>query len=347
MKRMKGIRLQILISLLIFLVIVSTVAITWTISMSSYKKNSTENHMINNLNYVEKLSSMTEHHLNQMLQTLISIAHFAGTYDISQEDLDGWFLQNRKNFNSTFITDEKGIIQFISPEKIEFEDGIVVTEGAQLTKHTMERLKEEKQAFITEPYRSVSGHLIILLVAPIVDNDTGTFKGAISGSIHLERDNVLVDILGDHRYDESTYVYVVDRNGNLIYHPVAERIWENVLENEVVQKVINGENGSQVVINTENREFLASYAYVPSVGWGIVSQTETMKVNEPVSTLFWRIVSLTIPFLIIVLILSGWLVSTITKPINTLAHYSEQMIHKNSFITDIKLPHLVICNAIR
>lgn len=330
MKFKKGIKLQFLISLLVLFTIVSTVVIDWVISMQSYRETLIEEQKAHNLSYVKKLSNITEHHLDHMLQSVTAIATLASEHEIDQENLESWFSPSRESFNSVFITDENGIIQTISPARIVFEDGAVITKGVQISEDVMKRLEKERKGFISDPYISMSGQLITLLAAPILEPETGKLKGSVVGTIHMLRDNELNNILGDHSYDELTYVYVVDRHGRLIYHPWKERVWQNVLKNEVVQKVINGESGAEFVVNTEGKEFFASYAHVDNVGWGIVSQTATSKIEEPINALFWRIVTLSIPYLIIVLFISAFIVSRITKPIKTLASYSAKMIKNKS-----------------
>lgn len=136
--------------------------------------------------------------------------------------------------------------------------------------------------------------------------------------------------MANHHYDDESYVFVVDREGHLIYHPDSERLGENVRANEVVEKVINEDKGSQIVMNTRGNEFFASYSYLEVADWGIVVQTPTSIIKAPLQRLFWRIVLLTLPFLIVILLISGTIVSTITRPINELAQFSEKALKGNS-----------------
>ncbi|HLS66838.1 MAG TPA: hypothetical protein VK029_07600 [Pseudogracilibacillus sp.] len=52
------------------------------------------------------------------------------------------------------------------------------------------------------------------------------------------------------------------------------------------------------------------------------------KLTEPLSSLLWRIVTLSIPFIIVILIFSAVIVTTITKPIKTLATISITWRHR-------------------
>src|SRR5690625_2508268 len=122
MNKKQGIKLQLLISLLIFFVIASTAIIDASISMYSYKKTLVETHLENNYNYVKKLAGTTEHQLNYMQQNIVAIGEFAGSHTFSQNNLDRWYKANKNYFNSIFMTDDEGTIKIISPEIIEFKD---------------------------------------------------------------------------------------------------------------------------------------------------------------------------------------------------------------------------------
>src|SRR5699024_7633790 len=123
------------------------------------------------------------------------------------------------------------------------------------------------------------------------------------------------------------YVYVVDHHGQLIYHPNPDRIGENVAENKVVQRLLQNESGTQIVTNTESEDYLASFAPVENTKWGIVSQTPLSQIDQALQSVFWQMVTRSSPLLFGISLL-GLLVATIvTKPINKLANYSEEMMH--------------------
>src|SRR5690606_32723901 len=128
--------------------------------------------------------------------------------------------------------------------------------------------------------------LTTLVTSPIIDRSTNEFKGMIAGVIFLESDNVLKCIFGNHQYEGDSYVYVVDQTGKLIYHPDEERLEEDVSQNEVVQKVLQKKEGKQIVVNSRDIEFFASYAYLDVADWGIVVQTKTEVIDEPLQELF-------------------------------------------------------------
>lgn len=200
--------------------------------------------MKSNRTYVEKMSTITDHYLEHMLQNIIVLANLAGNHTLSQTDLEEWFGPNQESFNSIFVTDANGVIDKMTPEDVRFKDGETVSPGLKITIPTFRDVLEQKEPVISEPYRATSGQLITLISAPIFDSRTGEFRGVIAGTIHMKSENVLNYLLSDYIKDEETYVYVVDKTGKLIYHPDRTRLSEDVSENEVVQQLLQGKSGS-------------------------------------------------------------------------------------------------------
>ena len=54
-----------------------------------------------------------------------------------------------------------------------------------------------KKAFISQPYKSVAGNLIVLLSHPIYDKSSN-YIGYIGGSIHLKKQSLFSDVLSRH-----------------------------------------------------------------------------------------------------------------------------------------------------
>lgn len=332
----KGIKLNIIISVLILFVIISTLAIDWFISMNSYKNTLSENHLNNNYNYVQKLKTTASHQLNYMKRNITSIGKDVEIDTFTQENLDNWYEANSRHFNMLLITDENGVIQLISPQKVQISNSLILERGVKLEGELIEQALSELETTISKPGHLIDDKLTTLISSPIYDNDTDEFIGMIAGVIFMKTDNVLKCIFGNHQYENLSYVYVVDREGKLIYHPEEERLEEDVSENKVVQKVLQEKDGSQVVVNSRGIEFFASYGYLEVADWGIVVQTPTDIIEAPLKEMFWRIVMLTLPVIFVILAISSIIVSQITKPLNRLVVFSEKAMQEKNVAQDTK-----------
>jgi len=336
----KGVKLHVVIILLILFIVISTVAINWTVSMNAHKKSITEDHLDGNFNYAKKLTSSTDYQLDYMQKNMIAIGNVAGNTTLQQEDLDNFYRANKDQFNVIFIVDTDGKVEIMSPELVKYGQGTLITKGTLLNSDMIQQALADKKPEISEPYRGTSGQLLTLISAPIFDQETKSYEGLIGGAIDMDRANVLKGILGTHEYDDQSYVYVVDSEGRIIYHPNADRIGDDVSSNEIVTQVLLENEGTMISKNLAGEEFFAGYAYVESTGWGIVVQTPTSIVAKMQKTLFWRMVVISIPFLILILLISGVVISLITRPLNKLAHYSENSLKKEKEYVDGNYLHI-------
>lgn len=153
----KGIKLHVVIGLLIVFIVVSTVSINWFVSKRSYKKALTENYLNSNYNYAKKLTRSTNYQLDYMQKNIEAIGVIAGGYDMTQEDLDTWFMATSSQFNSMFTTDENDIVQFVNPVPSRQNLDAVMTEGMKLESAVIKKALHDQKPFISEPYYGTTG----------------------------------------------------------------------------------------------------------------------------------------------------------------------------------------------
>lgn len=178
-----------------------------------------------------------------------------------------------------------------------------------------------RQPMISEPYVGITGVLLVFISHPIFAHD-GEYLGYVGGSIYLNQENILHRLLGLHPYTDGSYLYVVDREGRLMFHQDAGRIGELVLNNPVIEAVRNGETGSRRLINSKGVDMLAGYAPVPSTGWGIVAQTPTAVPLEQLRSLTLQVIWRGAPVGLVCLLLIWWLARRIARPLEQLASSS-------------------------
>ncbi|WP_217556702.1 sensor domain-containing diguanylate cyclase [Paenibacillus sp. GbtcB18] len=319
----KGLTLRLVLSLLVLATVFLTAAVSGYAAYQANLKSLSTSYLVNNSQYAQKLSSNTGNLLNLMQTSMNSIAQLAGKQSFTEKDLEMWFTVNRQYFNSVFVTDDERKIEVTLPA----DAGVAA--GTRLLSTASKRAVESKTPFISEPYVSTTGRLIVLVSSPIFNGD-GSYAGFVGGTIYLEEENALSKLLKEHFYGNGSYVYVVDNESRLIFHPNKERIYQIISSNEVIQKALAGKNGSQKIVNSEGNEFFAGYAFEPISGWGIVSQTPTRVLEEPLEQMISNLLMQALPLLGVVLTVAWWLASWITRPLYTLARYSEESaVHGN------------------
>ncbi|WLR52042.1 sensor domain-containing diguanylate cyclase [Bacillus tianshenii] len=322
MTRKKGIKLRFALSILVIMSVICSAIVGGIVAKSALNNSLKANYLESNYNYAKKLAASTSDLFHYMQQNINALADISSYHSFSQRELDGWKNANEMFFNSLFITDEHGVIQTISPKAVQFKGGAVVQAGIEIKSKPFQKALALKKPFISEPYKATSGQMIVLVSSPIFDK-SGVFKGVMAGTVYLESDNAIKNILNEQQLENGSYVYVVNKEGQLVYHPDVSRIAESVAANKVVQQLMQGNSGSAQVVNTQGKEFFSGYIYEENSKWGIVSQTPTSVIEEPLNQLMFRMSIQALPLLLLILVIVWYLANHLTKPINTLAKFSE------------------------
>lgn len=329
----RKITLQSIILLLIAFAMLGTYLGVMISSIIVSKENREKGYLSENQVYAEKLADTTDLLFRNMLQTLEVSA--GSIYPFTQDGDDQLYgelnqvLTSTNFFNSVFLVDKEGEIVHSAPH--------LDLEGVKIDTVGVSDAINKKMPLISQPYISeVTNKLIILISIPVFD-DKGAYFGFLGGTIYLSEDNSIKDTLSLHpKHAVDSYVYVVDSEGNIIYHPERNRIGDNVIENGAVKRVVEGKVGKNEITNSKGIRMLAGYAHVKTSNWGIVSQTPKNSYIQPSIELIKQVGKFTLPFVILVLVISIYLLRKFVHPLRELAQYAHQVAEK----TMIKRPDI-------
>lgn len=336
MSSRKGLRLQVAMSLLVIFSVVTPIIVNWFSATGALKTSLTEEYLSNNYNYAKKITYNMQQLISMMEESLDVTSKIAGSNQLTQEKLDLLLSSNSMNFNSMFHADNNGVIEVMSPSIVIYNGGKKVQAGMKIESDAMKRSLSTREPYISEPFRATSGQLILLMTEPVFDS-TGNFKGVVGGTIYLESDSALKNLLNNHEYQNDSYVYVVDHEGHIIYHPDSSRINEKITNNRVINKILNGKSGTARTTNSQGTEFFIGYAYEKQTGWGVVSQTPTTVLEKPLKNLFINMAIQSVPLLVSILVIAGFLATNLSKPLSRLASFSEAAITQKKVIPTEKL----------
>jgi len=143
--------------------------------------------------------------------------------------------------------------------------------------------------------------------------------------VSVRERNILNSLLGEHFYKDGSYLYVVDRNRRLLYHPNSERVGTVVEGNALVDQLATLDSGTRQLTNSLGVEMLAGFATVPSAGWGVVAQQPLAQTVTPLSHLVLNVVGTSAPLALVGSLLLWWLAMTIARPLWQLAAGARSM----------------------
>ncbi|WP_334077196.1 sensor domain-containing diguanylate cyclase [Paenibacillus sanfengchensis] len=260
-----------------------SVLLTLTVSILSstqtQKRSLVHNTLTLNLSTAVQMSK-TMDSLFQFMQS--GLTNAAVTFGESGVSLQKKELESRLDlirnssgyFNSIVLVDETGLVRAISPKSIG-------TAGSHITSQAALTALRSRKAFISEVYMtSVTKRIIVFISEPIFDRN-GNYKGFISGTIYLQDKNILNQIFGGQfEKNETSYFYIVDSKGQVLYHPDNNRIGKDISANLIVQQLEKGKSGKQQYINLDGVDSLAGYTRIPSTGWGIVVVSPTKMIYD-------------------------------------------------------------------
>lgn len=270
--------------------------------------------------YATKLADSTEVLLAAARQQLAySAGQLTTTFDQASrlaEETQRLRLQS-DIFNSVYILSADRKLLAISPPNLAVTGTIVDSDGAR-------EALEKRKPLVSRPYISSTGRLVVMLSQPIFAAD-GRYLGYIGGSIFLREKSILNSLLGEHYYRDGSYIYVVDREGQIIYHRDAERVGEVVRGRPVIEALIAGQGGSQRTTNSRGIDMLAGYAPVASTGWGLVAQSPTANTLDKLDVLMMAILRYALPLSVITLLAIWWLSRLISQPLWQMASTARAM----------------------
>lgn len=314
---MKTLRFWIL--LLISITMIGILGIGLTSAYFVTKDDLIEDSLKVNKEFSEKLATDTGVLFEKMQSTLDIVAndipYLIHDQTLVEEKLKQ-VLNSTNHFNSMSVVGAEGVVIATSPD--------VGITGKKMNSIGSNEAIAAKKPVISRPFIAATGRLIVLISAPLW-SDSGEYLGYVAGTIYLEEENTLQNVLGTHFANDGSYVWVTDDQGSILYHPDQERIGDVVPENEVTQKVMNGQNGSQRMNNTLGQDFLAGYTHVPISSWGIISQTPYDTIVEPIAGIVTKMFYLAIPFFILLFLLTVLLANKIAYPLQKLATYSQSL----------------------
>lgn len=148
-----------------------------------------------------------------------------------------------------------------------------------------------------------------------IRNFTGS--GSTEGVFFIDLNySVISGLCDQNNIGEKGYVFILDREGNIVYHPQQQQLY-NELQTENIEAVLNAE-GEMVMTGDGKQEKLYSISRSEKTGWTVVGcmyVEELLEKSENAQSFY---VITAIALVVVALFLSGLISKNITLPIQRL-----------------------------
>lgn len=318
----KGIKLSTVTFIAVLSIILLTIAITTWVGYREERSSLISTTQELNRIRAEELSRPVKVLADTMrvgVQKTVSMLSDMSLTDASAQKQIDYFGEISPYYNVVFITDKQGRVTAATPRGYQAYIGKHVNFGG---KSGGDRGAASADTFSVY---DINPNLLGLMNFPIHDHG-GEKKGSLIALVFLKEFNIFEDIFGTQDKNENgTYYYVVDSHGTVLYSGDNKKVTESFKENAVVQQLMKGESGGQRVIDADGEEYIAGYAPVEGIGWGIVSQTPMRYIDAQVTKLVRQMVMVSTPYILILFVISIWLSNKLSAPINRLANYASHL----------------------
>lgn len=203
-------------------------------TMDNFKADLTEKSF-----YISELASQHITSIEKVTQILPKARSFqTGEYDRIKLLLDAAKLDASENVDSYFILDKDGVLRYSTDQ---LASNLV---GTSMSSHEVfVHTKESKKSFVSPLSPSlVDDSLVFYISSPIIDSDTGEFKGTLSAAIRADTFAKSIEklVVAGQEMDSSS-LSLIDPSGLIMYAGASqENLGKNVLSDEVLGTIPSG-----------------------------------------------------------------------------------------------------------
>lgn len=273
-----------------------------------------------NLNYSLKLANTVETFFSssqaQLSYSAQQLADNMKNADTLQKEVER-IRQIGHRFNSVSVIDKQGYIRAFSP----LQPGVI---DARLTSPSHAATIEANAFFISQPYVSLIGNLIVYISVPI-RNAEGTQLGYVGGSIYLNNRNSTNEFMNSQFDDDNYDTFVLNKDGTIIYHHDKNKIGQKINDNSLQQMALLGNKGNFRLTDLHGATFLAGFAKVKGADWIILTLQTEQIVTQALNNVMIDVTKKSAPVVLITMFIITLLTIYIAKPLRMLGLAASRM----------------------
>ncbi len=238
--------------------------------------------------------------------------------------------EDAKNISEGFrsyISENKHVdrISLVSTEGDIVADSEESLVGANEVDNSYHSTSSSGGKWISNTIKSVAGDKgVLVFTYPVLDEaNYNKCVGYIALHVYAESFSTYIENIKIGQI-ESSYAYLIDEKGNIIYHPNKEKIGQTIDIPEIKAIVDKAMKGSNVEVGSveykvSGNKVVSSYGLVPRTNWTMVIDANSNEIRKPVITMVKQIALVALAIVIIGSIIIMVMANIIINPIVTVA----------------------------
>lgn len=312
-------KVSLLLALCIILSIVATTIITYIFSKKSLDEVSLKDMTTITKSLKESMDIINE----KEMAHVVKLASNRNVYDFFNYDGD----REGENFKR-LISSLNSVLKEHSNEVGNLEEAFLVDKsskivassdeanlGKELLDRSYNKISLEGKSIISEAMLSKhTSKPIITFTYPIIFKDevVGYIACTVKGetfSQYLKNIKVATST--------SSFAYLIDDKGYLVYYPDSEKIGKSTQIQEVKSIISEKSKGDNNVIeyNYSNKGKIATFDYLASTGWVIMLEADKTEFKTPVYVIIKWIIATNILIILICIVIGVWYSGKIINPL--------------------------------
>ena len=274
-----------------------------------------------NEEYAHKIATSTDLHFHGIQLELKYSASVLATSPNNDQIIDQELtriLKQSQYFNSVSFVKADGQLAGFAPLTLPLKKG-------QIMDTTATRLSlKHKESLITPPYNSALNNFLIYISEPVVDA-SGQYLGFVGGTIYLKEQNFISQLLSSQYGYQDNYMYVLDSQQRIIFHPDPSRIGDSAVGNTGLNTLMNEPSGNLRLVNSKGIDSLAGFSKISAPNWVVISQQPTKQLLDQASNLLYKVILGMLFFYAIVFFVIWRFSYVIAQPLSDLADSASQL----------------------
>ena len=236
--------------------------------------------------YAHKIASSTDLHFHgiqlELKYSATVLGQSANNEQLITTELSR-ILEQSQYFNSvSFVRADSTVLGF-APSTLPVKIGQKVNSlGTTLS-------LQAKKSFVSPPYTSNLNNFLIFISEPVVDA-SGKYLGFVGGTIYLKQENFISKLQSSQYGYKDNYMYVLDSQRRIIFHPDPSRIGDSEVGNTGLNTLMNEPYGNLRLVDTKSIDSLAGFSKISEPNWVVVSQQPTKQLLDQASNLLYKVI---------------------------------------------------------